>query len=185
MGADIVWKDTAGPEVEKRVLGVWNEPNIRYWRGTREEFLKLHDYAIAGVRRALPTARVGGPEWRGGGGSFPREFLQHCVRGTNYATGQIGSPLDFIAFHAKGSPVFTNGHVRMGMANQLQNIHDAFAVIAAFPEFRDKPIVIGESDPEGCAACREPRDAYRNGTMYSSYTAASFPAKWKSRNSLA
>ena len=37
------------------------------------------------------------------------------------------------------------------------------------------PIVIGESDPEGCAACREPRDAYRNGTMYSSYTAASFP----------
>src|SRR6185295_14322914 len=33
------------------------------------------------------------------------------------------------------------------------------------------------SDPEGCAACREPRDAYRNGTMYSSYTAASFPRK--------
>src|SRR6202000_1863382 len=30
-------------------------------------------------------------------------------------------------------------------------------------------------DPEGCAACREPRNAYRNGTMYSSYTAASFP----------
>ena len=37
--------------------------------------------------------------------------------------------------------------------------------------------MIGESDPEGCAACREPRDAYRNGTMYSSYTAASFPRK--------
>jgi len=37
--------------------------------------------------------------------------------------------------------------------------------------------VIGESDPEGCAACsetREPKYAYRNNTMYSSYTAASF-----------
>jgi xylan 1,4-beta-xylosidase len=54
-------------------------------------------------------------------------------------------------------------------------MNDAFAVIAKFPEFKSTPIVIGESDPEGCAACREPRDAYRNGTMYSSYTAASFP----------
>ena len=36
------------------------------------------------------------------------------------------------------------------------------------------PIVIGESDPEGCAACpvkTDPHNAYRNGTMYSSYTA--------------
>jgi xylan 1,4-beta-xylosidase len=36
------------------------------------------------------------------------------------------------------------------------------------------PIVIGESDPEGCAACDSrstPSNAYRNGTMYSSYTA--------------
>jgi xylan 1,4-beta-xylosidase len=63
----------------------------------------------------------------------------------------------------------------MGMASQFKNMDDAFAVIAKFPEFKNLPIVIGESDPEGCAACREPRDAYRNGTMYSSYTAASFP----------
>jgi len=27
------------------------------------------------------------------------------------------------------------------------------------------PIVIGESDPEGCAACQGPQPAYRNGTM--------------------
>jgi xylan 1,4-beta-xylosidase len=37
--------------------------------------------------------------------------------------------------------------------------------------------VIGESDPEGCAACQGPQLAYRNGTMYSSYTAASFARK--------
>ena len=29
------------------------------------------------------------------------------------------------------------------------------------------------------AACREPRDAYRNGTMYSSYTAASFSREYE------
>ncbi|HZI32629.1 MAG TPA: beta-xylosidase, partial [Candidatus Binatia bacterium] len=163
-------------EVQSWYWEVWNEPNIFYWHGSHEDYFKLYDYAVEGVRRALPTARVGGPETAGGpGGNFLREFLNHCAQGTNYVTGKIGSPLDFISFHAKGSPVFTNGHVRMGMANQLRNMQDAFAVIASFPEFKKLPVVIGESDPEGCAACREPRDAYRNGTMYSSYTAASFP----------
>jgi xylan 1,4-beta-xylosidase len=167
-------------ETEKWYWEVWNEPNIFYWHGSREDYFKLYDYAVEGVRRALPAARVGGPETAGGpGGSFLREFLLHCARGTNYASGKIGSPLDFISFHAKGSPVFTNGHVRMGMASQFKNIDDAFAVIASFPEFKKLPVVIGESDPEGCAACREPRDAYRNGTMYSSYTAASFPREYE------
>jgi xylan 1,4-beta-xylosidase len=167
-------------EVRQWYWEVWNEPNIFYWHGSPEEYFKLYDYAVAGVRRALPTARVGGPETAGGpGGDFLREFLEHCARGTNYVSGEIGSPLDFISFHAKGSPVFTNGHVRMGMANQLRNMDDAFAVIAAFPEYKSTPIVIGESDPEGCAACNDPQDGYRNGTMYSSYTAASFPREYE------
>jgi len=37
--------------------------------------------------------------------------------------------------------------------------------------------VIGESDPDGCAACQGPQLGYRNTTMYSSYTAASFARK--------
>ncbi len=163
-------------EVEQWYWEVWNEPNISYWHGSHAAYFKLYDYAVDGVRRALPGAKVGGPEVAGGpGGKFLGEFLRHCAHGTNYVTGKTGSPLDFISFHAKGSPVFTNNHVRMGMANQLRNMDDAYAVIASFPEYKNTPIVIGESDPEGCAACREPRDAYRNGTMYSSYTAASFP----------
>ena len=165
-------------EVEQWYWEVWNEPNISYWHGSHADYFKLYDYAVDGVRRALPDARVGGPEVAGGpGGKFLGEFLEHCAHGTNYVTGKIGSPLDFVSFHAKGSPVFTNDHVRMGMAAQLRNISDACAVIAKFPEYKSLPIVIGESDPEGCASCREPRDAYRNGTMYSSYTAASFPRK--------
>jgi xylan 1,4-beta-xylosidase len=50
----------------------------------------------------------------------------------------------------------------------------AFKIIASFPQFKHTPIVIGESDPEGCAACQGEQLGYRNGTMYSSYTAASF-----------
>jgi len=165
------------PEVESWSWETWNEANIGYWRGTPEEFRKLHDYAIDGVRRALPSAKVGGPDTAGSGGRFTRDFLEHCLRGTNYATGKIGTPIDFIAFHAKGAPVHTNGHVRMGIANQLRTIEDGFRIVASYPELKNKPIVIGESDPEGCAACQGPQLAYRNGTMYSSYTAASFARK--------
>jgi len=161
-------------EVESWYWEVWNEPNIGYWHGTPQEFRKLHDYAIDAMRRALPTARVGGADTAGPGGKFTQDFLEHCLRGTNYATGKIGTPIDFISFHAKGAPSTISNHVRMGIANQLRNIDEGFGIVASFPELKSKPIVIGECDPEGCAACQGSTLAYRNGTMYSSYTAASF-----------
>lgn len=167
------------PEVESWYWEVWNEPDIGYWQGTPEEFQKLYDYAADGVKRALPSARIGGPHMTGPNGArtqkLLREFLEHCLRGTNYATGRVGSPLDFIAFHAKGAPRVVDGHVRMGISNQLRAISNGFEIVASFPEWRKTPIIIGESDPEGCAACSvrtNPENAYRNGTMYSSYTAA-------------
>jgi xylan 1,4-beta-xylosidase len=71
----------------------------------------------------------------------------------------------------------------MGIAAQLKTIDTGFARVASFPELKNKPIVIGESDPDGCAACQGPQLGYRNGTMYASYTAASFTRKhdlaWK------
>jgi xylan 1,4-beta-xylosidase len=164
-------------EVETWYWETWNEANIGYWRGTPEEFRKLHDYAIAGVRKALPTAKVGGPDTAGSGGQFARDFYEHQLRGRNFATGQIGTPIDFVSFHAKGRPEFVDGHVRLGIANQLATIDDGFRIIASFPELKPKPIVIGESDPDGCAACQGPQLGYRNTTMYSSYTAASFARK--------
>jgi xylan 1,4-beta-xylosidase len=160
--------------VERWYWEVWNEPNIGYWRGTPEEFLKLHDTAIAAVRRALPNARVGGPDVAGSGGQFMQRFLEHALRGRNGATGLTGTPLDFVSFHAKGAPTFVEGHVRMGIAAQLRTIDEGFARVASFPELKATPIVIGESDPEGCAACQGPQLGYRNGTMYASYTAAAF-----------
>ena len=165
-------------EVLRWYWETWNEPNIGYWRGSRDEFFKLHDHAVKAVRRAIPEAKVGGPDLAGGaGGDFLKAFLDHCVKGKNSATDETGTPTDFISFHAKGSPKDVGGHVMMGISNQLRDIDDAFNVIARYPQFAHTPIVIGESDPEGCAACQGPNLAYRNGTMYSSYTAASFPRK--------
>ena len=104
-------------------------------------------------------------------------FIEHCLRGQNYATGKKGTPLNYVGFHAKGSPELINGVVSMNMGVQLKDIKRGFEAVNSFPELKNIPIIIGECDPEGCAACsetREPKYAYRNGTMYSSYSAASF-----------
>jgi len=160
-------------EVEHWFWEIWNEPNgASYWHASPQEFYKLHDYAVAAIRRALPTARVGGPDVAGAGGAFMDGFLDHVVHGTNFATGERGTPTDFLSFHAKGQPRFVDGHVRLGISAQLGGMNTAFAKIAAIPELKTKPIVIGESDPDGCAACQGPQLGYRNTTMYSSYTAA-------------
>jgi xylan 1,4-beta-xylosidase len=167
-------------EVEQWYFEVWNEPNLDfYWLGTPEDFYRLHDYAVDAVRRALPTARVGGPDVAGSGGALMDGFLQHVIHGTNYATGTVGTPVDFVSFHAKGQPTVVNGHVRMGISKQLRTADEGFIKIGAVPELAHTPMVIGENDPEGCAACPGAQNAYRNGTLYASYTAASYARLWE------
>ncbi|TCD05638.1 beta-xylosidase [Pedobacter frigidisoli] len=164
-------------EVESWYWEVWNEPDGAYWKGTQQDFFKLYDYAADGVKRALPSAKIGGANVTGGGSKYLDAFISHCLVDTNYATGKIGSPLDAVLFHAKGSPRVVNGTVVMSIKTQLKNFESNYRIINKYPQLKNIPVIIGESDPEGCAACgmsTNPENAYRNGTMYSSYTAASF-----------
>ena len=165
-------------EVESWYWELWNEPNIGYLQANNQlkTFCKMYDYASDAVKRALPTAKMGGPHIAGIANEFLKGFIIHCLSGHNEATGKNGAPLDFIAFHAKGSPKVVDGVVWMGMQNQLYTIKENLKVISSIPQVKNLPIIIGESDPEGCAGCgmnTHPANAYRNGTMYSSYTAAS------------
>jgi xylan 1,4-beta-xylosidase len=171
-------------EVESWYWELWNEPN-GYWKGTMDEFFKLYDYTADAVKRALPTAKFGGINIAGTAGATAQKwlhaFVKHCYTDTNYVTKKIGAPLDVVLFHAKGSPQVVDGHVRMDMGRQLRDIEAGFRFVASYPQLKALPVIIGESDPEGCAACgmaTNPENAYRNGTMYSSYTAASFARKY-------
>jgi xylan 1,4-beta-xylosidase len=128
--------------------------------------------------RAFPAAKIGGPETTGAGNpkaaEFLRSFLEHCTRGRNYVTAKTGTPLDFISFHPKGSPRWMGDHVQMGISNQLRSIQKGFEVVASNPEWSRIPIILGEWDPEGCAACsaqQNPQNSYRNGPLYACYTA--------------
>jgi xylan 1,4-beta-xylosidase len=165
-------------EVKSWLWEVWNEPDIPYWKGTREEFFNLYDHAAAGIVNAIPEAKIGGPDTTGAAGdkaaAYLRAFLEHCARGTNAATGKQGAPLSFISFHPKGAPQWKGDHVQMGLGRQLLSVQKGFEVVASFPEWRNTPVILGEWDPEGCAACSaksKPENAYRNTNLYAVYTA--------------
>jgi xylan 1,4-beta-xylosidase len=164
-------------EVKTWLWEVWNEPDIGYWQGTPEEYFKLYDFSVEAVLRALPEARIGGPDSTGPGNDkaadFLKAFLEHCAHQKNYANGKVGSRLDFISFHPKGSPTWQADHVQMGISHQLAAIEKGFSIVASFPEWKKTPIILGESDPEGCAACsaeKHPQNLYRNGPLYGAYT---------------
>ncbi|HVY35056.1 MAG TPA: beta-xylosidase [Caulobacteraceae bacterium] len=159
---------------------VWNEPDQGYWHGTPAEYFKFYDYTVAGVRAALPGAKVGGPATTGpskaSAGKFLADFLAHVAKDKSAATGGP-IPMDFISFHAKGAPSIEAGHARMGLMKELKDTDLGFAAVARYPKFRKLPIIISEADPEGCAACspeRVPADIYRNSPIYPAYTAAAY-----------
>lgn len=164
---------------------LWNEPESPYFMGTPEEYFKLYDHFTIAVKRVLPDARVGGPHvtdpgWRNGD-VFLHAFLEHCRSGVNAVTGETGAPLDFIAFHAKGTTRIDEGsRVEMNLRNQLSTIQTYAEIISGFPEFSNLPVYIGESDPEGCAGCpatHDPERGYRLTSQFASYTAAAFMRK--------
>jgi xylan 1,4-beta-xylosidase len=166
-------------EVSSWYFEVWNEPDIGYWHGTAQEYDKLYDFSADAVKRGFAAAHVGGPATTGPGnakaGEFLRQFLEHCARGKNFATAKAGAPLDFVSFHVKGAPKAAGEHVEMGISTQLKSADRGFEIVSSFPEFARLPVVLSESDPDGCAACAScmhPQYGYRNGTVYPAYTAA-------------
>ena len=135
--------------VAKWYFEVWNEPDIGYWHGTPEQYFDLYDHAVAGVRAALPEAKVGGPATTGPGAARAAKFLDDFL--AHVAAKK--SPLDFISFHAKGQPRIQGGQVVMGVGKELNDVDKGFAIIVKYPQFRKLPIILSEADPEGCAAC--------------------------------
>jgi xylan 1,4-beta-xylosidase len=82
-------------EVSRWAFEVWNEANLEvFWSGTREEWMRLYDETANAVRRALPTASVGGPSSAAAG--WVGELLAHVA--------SSGAPLDFVSTHTYGSP---------------------------------------------------------------------------------
>ena len=143
-------------EVSTWYFEVWNEPDIVYWHGTPQDYFKLYDYAVAGVRAALPNAKVGGPASTGPAGpkstAFLQSFLEHCANDKSAADGKP-IPLDFISFHPKGRTSARRWACAHGHLERARSRANGFQIVAKYPQMPNLPIILSEADPEGCAAC--------------------------------
>ena len=154
---------------------LWNEPDFNYWQGTVAEYAELYDYTESALHAVLPDAALGGPAVAGASGSFLAQFLKHCATGVNAVTGNIGTRLDLVTFHAKGGVSIVGDHVEMNLRTQLRLHRAGFDAVAAVPQFSQTPIYVTEADPDGCAACPvsgTPADAYRTSPAYGAYEIA-------------
>lgn len=83
---------------------VWDEPD-GFWEGTTEDYLQLYRHAAAGLLRANPKARIGGPATAGFNGAIgkgsPRllpTFVRYCA--TTPLPGLAERlPLNFLVWH--------------------------------------------------------------------------------------
>jgi hypothetical protein len=96
-------------EVSQWRFRIGTEPNwSRYV--PEEEFAVYYDYVSAAIRDEIPLVKVGPGnlvipypyKWNPDGPyirfvQFVDSFFEHCATGINHATGQTGSPVDFIS----------------------------------------------------------------------------------------
>lgn len=132
---------------------LWNEPDIGYWKGTFSDYTRLYDHTEAELHGVLPNAPLAAPAIARPDGEFLADFLEHCTTGVNAVTGETGTRLDLVTFHAKGGVIRSDDHIQMDLGNQLR-LHRAGFETVAQSAFRTTPILISEADPEGCGACR-------------------------------
>jgi xylan 1,4-beta-xylosidase len=168
-------------EVSRWYWELWNEPDISYWRGTVQEYCRLYDYTVSGLLSAIPQAKVGGPGTTSPGrpkaGAFLDIFLEHCTRGTNAVTGQVGTRLDYVSFHTKGGGYGTEPDApkKTPTIHALtSHVAAGLDIVAQFLELRRHEIILSECDPDGWAAgsIRDNRNLfYRNTEYYASYVA--------------
>lgn len=137
-------------EVEQWYFETWNEPDVGWWSQwpkDTESFCRYYDACSEGLLEANPKLRFGGPgTWRSEKPMF-RELMEHCDRGTNYFTGEIGVRIDFISVHVKGSfscREDVDPNSRMIIEKEIE-VRDYLR--ENHPNLTDRPFMNGECDP--------------------------------------
>uniref|UniRef100_H2ZMG5 Alpha-L-iduronidase n=1 Tax=Ciona savignyi TaxID=51511 RepID=H2ZMG5_CIOSA len=131
--------------VKNWLFETWNEPDHKDWDGIKMSvtgFLKYYDACSEGIKQASRSLTFGGPGASCRDKIFSKRcwaLFKHCVNGTNYITGKIGSRLDYISFHKKGHSDATS--ILTTELETITKIH------AAYKPLVNTPIVNDEADP--------------------------------------
>jgi xylan 1,4-beta-xylosidase len=131
-------KEKWGDGIHDWYFEVWNEPDAsHYFRGTREQYLKIYDHAVAGATRADPKITIGGVG--GAGTGWTEAFLEHCAQGQNDATGQIGARTDYFSWH-----IYTVGTGIPDFDNLKVSLNTVKSAVKKFPRYSKLPLLITE-----------------------------------------
>lgn len=139
-------------EVKQWTFRCWNEPDGRsfWYKGDLNEYFKLYDYFAKGVKGVNPDIKIGGPALTSTGTYNKPEnfkfFLEHVSNGKNYATGETGSPIDYLAIHTYGGNSAGGGPGRdypevdyiIEQQNRYADMRDQY------PKLRNLPIHVEE-----------------------------------------
>jgi xylan 1,4-beta-xylosidase len=81
-------------EVKTWYFEVWNEPNLKdgFWTGTQDDYFKLYQYAVQGIKAVNKDYKVGGPATAGA--AWVPEMIQFCEKNN--------LPIDFVSTHTYG-----------------------------------------------------------------------------------
>lgn len=124
-------------ELRSWYFEVWNEPNIPFWTGTKEEYFELYRRAARAIKAVDSELRVGGPATARG--EWIEDFLDDCAR--------QGAPVDFVSTHIYPSDVAfvdsAEGDVELlGLDFLWQNFRRVYEVVQA--RRPGLPIIWGE-----------------------------------------
>ena len=73
--------------------------NGDWFQGTCEDYCKIYDYTVAAIQSVLGfDIRIGAHSMSCSEGLWDeRDFIEHCISGTNYCTGEQGTRLTYLA----------------------------------------------------------------------------------------
>lgn len=127
-------------EVKTWRFRVSTEPNYtpNHWRGTKDEYFKHYDITVDEVLQVIPDAIIGpGNLLTEGAATYTTELIDHCANGTNYATGEQGTKMDFfsISYYEK----IDQNTVKLPAVAELYR-----SKLNSYPQFSDIPFDIQE-----------------------------------------
>ncbi|ANW97443.1 hypothetical protein AXE80_06045 [Wenyingzhuangia fucanilytica] len=127
-------------EVKTWRFRVATEPNYTpsHWRGTRDEYFKHYDITVDEVLKVIPDAIIGpGNLLTENVAEWTTDIIDHCATGTNYATGETGTRMNFfcLSYYEKIDQNTVRFH---------EVVEPYRAKLNSYPQFSDIPFDIQE-----------------------------------------
>ena len=122
--AEMIYQTVRHLNVEKQFgikFSVWNEPNVRFWQGIRDELLKIAAVTARAVKRADPDTMVGGPATA----QFAPDWIEAFVK--HFAENDL--PLDFLSWHY----YYFSARQRGKVMNFNQQVDAVKAILDKYP----------------------------------------------------